>query len=164
MSRLFTSVGQSIGASASAPVFPMNIQGWFPLGLTDWIPLLIPLLIKGPSRVSSSTTVWKHQFFGAQPFLWSNCHIHTWLLEKQLLWPLLQDTGNNLSSILKSRGNTLPTKVHLVKAMVFPVVIYECESWLWRKLNTKELMLLNCGVGEDSWESLGLQGDPTSPF
>ena len=50
----------------------------------------------------------------------------------------------------------------LVKAMVFPVVMYECENWTI-KLSTEELMLLNCGVGEDSWESLGLQGDPTSP-
>ena len=70
----------------------------------------------------------------------------------------------NLDSIFKSRDITLPTKVHLVKAMVFPVVIYGCESWLWRKLSTEELMLLNCSVGEDSWESLTLQEDPTSPF
>ena len=53
--------------------------------------------------------------------------------------------------------------VSLVKAMVFPVVMYGCESWTIKKLNTEELMLLNCGVGEDSRESLGLQGDPTSP-
>ena len=64
----------------------------------------------------------------------------------------------NLDSILKSRDITLPTKVPLVKAMVFPVRV-----GLWRKLSAKELMLLNCGVGEESWESLGLQGDPTSP-
>ena len=69
----------------------------------------------------------------------------------------------NLDSTFKSRDITLPTKVHLVKAMVFPVVMYGCESWTWRRLSTEELMLLNCGVGEDSWESLGLQGDPTSP-
>ena len=56
----------------------------------------------------------------------------------------------NLDSILKSRGITLPTKVRLVKAMVFPVVMYGCESWTVKKLSTKELMLLNCGVGEDS--------------
>ena len=62
----------------------------------------------------------------------------------------------NLDSILKSRGITLPTDVHLVKAMVFPVVMYGCESWtikkkIWTiKLSTEELMLLNCGVGEDS--------------
>ena len=66
----------------------------------------------------------------------------------------------NLYSILKNRDITFPTKVHIVKAMGFPVVIYECESW---KLSTKELMLLNCGVRKGSCESLGLQGHPTSP-
>ena len=70
----------------------------------------------------------------------------------------------NLDSIFKSRDISLPTKVRLVKAMVFPVVMYGCENWTVKKLSTEELMLLNCGVGEDSWESLGLQGDPTSPF
>ena len=55
----------------------------------------------------------------------------------------------NLHSILKSTDITLPTKVHLVKAMVFPVVLYGCENWTI-KLSDKELMLLNCGVGEDS--------------
>jgi len=56
----------------------------------------------------------------------------------------------NIDSILKSRAITLPTKVHIVKAMVFPIVMYRCESWTIRRLSTKELMLLNCGVGEDS--------------
>ena len=78
MSELFVSGGQSIGASASALVLPMNIQDWFPLGLTN----LISLQSKGLSRVFSNTTVWKHQFFSAQPLLWSNSHIHTWLMEK----------------------------------------------------------------------------------
>jgi len=57
---------------------------------------------------------------------------------------------SNLDSILRSRDITLPTKVHLVKAMVFPVVMYGYESWTIKKLSTEELMLLNCGVGEDS--------------
>ena len=56
----------------------------------------------------------------------------------------------NLDSIFKSRDITLPTKVHLVKATGFPVVMYGCESWTIRKLSARELMLLNCGVGEDS--------------
>ena len=56
----------------------------------------------------------------------------------------------SLDSILKSRDMTLPTKVHLVKAMVFPVVMYGCESWTIKKLSTKELVILNYGVGEDS--------------
>ena len=56
----------------------------------------------------------------------------------------------NLDSILKSRDITLPPKVRLVKAMIFPVVVYGCESWTKRKLSAEELMLLSCGVGEDS--------------
>ena len=67
-----------------------------------------------------------------------------------------------LDSVLKSRDITLPTKVRTVKAVVFPVVMYRHESWTI-KLSAEELMLLNCGVGEDSLESLGQQGDPTSP-
>ena len=78
MSWLFASGGQSIRASASASVFPMNIQDWFPLGLTG----LFSLQSKGLSRVFANTTVWKHQFSGSQPSLWSNSHICTWLLEK----------------------------------------------------------------------------------
>ena len=70
----------------------------------------------------------------------------------------------NLDNILKSRDITLPTKVHLVKAMVFPVVTYGCENWIpQRSLSSKELMLSNCGAEEDTQESLGLQGDQTSP-
>ena len=103
MSQLFTSDGQSIGASAS--VLPVNIQDWFPLGLTGWI----SLQSQGLSRASfSNITVWKHQFFSAErsnslwtffmvqfshsytttygPSLWSNSHIHTWLLEKPQPW------------------------------------------------------------------------------
>ena len=68
----------------------------------------------------------------------------------------------NLDSILKSRDITLPTKVCLVKTMVFPVVMYGCESWTIKKAECWRMMPLNWGVGEDSWESLGLQGDPTS--
>ena len=68
----------------------------------------------------------------------------------------------NLDSILKSRDIPLPKKVCLVKAMAFPVVMYGCESWT-KKLSAEELVLWNHGAGEDSWESLGLQGDPTSP-
>ena len=81
MSWLFPSDGQSIGTSAL--VFPMNIQDWFPLGLTG----LVFLLSKGLLRVFSSTTVQKHQFFSTQPSLWSNSHIHTWLLEKTIALP-----------------------------------------------------------------------------
>ena len=78
MSQFFISGSPSIGASASASVLPMNIQDWFPLEWTGWI----SLLSKGLSRVFFNTTVQKHQFFSAQLSLWSNSHIHTWLLEK----------------------------------------------------------------------------------
>ena len=77
MSQFFASGGQSIRVSTSAPVLTMNIQDWFPLGLTG----LISLQSKGLSRVFNNT-VQKHQFFGTQLSLWSNSHIHTWLLEK----------------------------------------------------------------------------------
>ena len=78
MSQFFTSGRQSIGVSASVSVLPMSIQDWFPLGWTGWI----SLLSKGLSRVFSNTTVLKHQFFSAQLSLYSNSHIHTWLLGK----------------------------------------------------------------------------------
>ena len=76
VSWLCISGGQSVGASTS--VLPMNIQDWFPLGLTDWI----SLPSKGLSRIFSNTTVERHQFFGVQPSLGYNSHIHIWLLEK----------------------------------------------------------------------------------
>ena len=78
MSHLFTSGGQSTGVSASTSVLPMNTQDGSPLGWTGWI----SLQSKGLSRVFSNTTVWRHQFFGTQPFLLSSSHTHTWLLEK----------------------------------------------------------------------------------
>ena len=77
MSQFFTSGGQSIGASPSASVLPMNIWDWYPLGWNGWI----SLLSKGLSRIFSNTTVQKHQFFGTQLSL-SNSHIHIWPLEK----------------------------------------------------------------------------------
>ena len=77
ISQLFTSGSHRIGASASASVLAINIQDWFPLGLTG----LISLLSKGLWWVFYSTSTQNHQFFGAQPSSWSSSHIHTWLLE-----------------------------------------------------------------------------------
>ena len=79
MSWLFASGGQSVGASVSASLVPINIQDLFPLGLTG----LMPLLSKGLAKVLSNTTVQKHQCFDAQPSLCSNSHIHTWLLGRE---------------------------------------------------------------------------------
>ena len=78
ISQFFAAGGQSIEALASASVLPMNIQDWFPLRLTG----LISLQSKGPSKFFSNTAVQKHQFLGPQLSLWSNSHIHTWILEK----------------------------------------------------------------------------------
>ena len=83
-------------------------------------------------------------------------------IKRRLL--LRRKVMTNLDSIFKSRDITLPTKVRLVKAMVFRWSCMDVRVGLWRKLSTEESMLLNHGVEEDSWESLGLQGDPTSPF
>ena len=85
ISQFFTSGGQSIGASASASVLPVNIQDWFSLG---WIGL-ISLLPKGLSRVFSSTTIWKHQFFSAQPSLRSSSHLYV-------------TTGKNIAVIIRT--------------------------------------------------------------
>ena len=112
VSWLFTSGGQSIGASAS--ILPINIQGWFPLGLTG----LISLLSKQFSRVFSSSAVQKHQFFGAQPSLWSNSHICTWLLEKNIalaIWTFVSKVMSLLSNTLsKFVIAFLPRSKHLL--------------------------------------------------
>ena len=81
MSHLFASGGQRSGVSASASVLPMNTQDWSPLGWTSWI----SLQSKGLSRVFSSTTIQKHQFFSAQLSSQSNSHIHIWPLENHSL-------------------------------------------------------------------------------
>ena len=99
MSQLFTSGSQNTGASASASVLPMNMQGRFPLGLTG----LISLQTKGLSRVFPSTTVQKHQFFGSQPSLWSDSHIHIWLLKKNKSF----DYMDFVSKVLSLLCNTL---------------------------------------------------------
>ena len=88
MSQLFASGGQSMGVSAWTSILLMNIQDWFPFGWTSWI----SLQSKGLSRVFSNTTVQKHQFSTTQFSLYSNSHIHIWLLKKPKLWldkPLL---------------------------------------------------------------------------
>ena len=143
MSQFFTSGGQSIRASISASVPPMNIQDLFPLGLTG----LISLQSKGLSRVFCNTTVQKHQFWSHQVKTnrWRNKgnsdRLFSWApksdgdcrheIKRHLL--LRRKAVTNLASIVKSRDITLLTKVHIVKAMVFPVVTYGCENWTIKK-------------------------------
>ena len=107
MTQLFVSGGQSIEALAS--VLPTNIQGWFPLRLTG----LISLQSKGLSRIFFSTTVRKHQFFGSQPSLWSNCHICIWLLE----WASLEEnilgrgkSGHKVSMVSNCSASVINTR------------------------------------------------------
>ena len=145
MSQLFAQGGQSIGVSAPASVLPVNTQDWYPLERTGWI----SLQSKGLSRVFSNTTGQNHQFFDTQLSSQSNSHIHTWLLEKPQPW-LDRDGYKIKLSSPDSHQNNKSQKIKKKKKKK-------------KELNVEELMLLNCGVGEDSWESLGLQGDPTSP-
>ena len=103
------------------------------------------------SQEIDGETVADFIFLGSKITADSDC---SYEIKRHLL--LGRKAMTNLESILKTRDITLQTKVHLIKAMVFPVVMYGCESWtikkkIWTiKLSTEELMLLNCGVGEDS--------------
>ena len=104
MSQFFTSGGQSIGVSASS-VLPVNIQDWFPLGWTDWI----SLQYKGFSRVFSNSTVQKHQFFCTQLSLWSNSHVHTWLLEKTIAFTRWTFDGKVMSLLFNMQSTLVIT-------------------------------------------------------
>ena len=121
MSWLFVSGGQSTEASDSASVLPMNIQGWFPLGLTG----LISLLSKGLSRVFSSTTVQKHQLFTTQPSLWSNSHIHNMTTGKTIA--LTRRTFHYVSFIHffihSSDTNSVPSNRDIVSIRWCPCVV-----------------------------------------
>ena len=96
------------------------------------------------NRWGKMETVSDFIFWGSKISADGDCSLE---IKRRLL--LGRKVMTNLDSIFNSRDITFPTKVHLVKAMVFPVVMYGCESWTVRKLSTEELMLLNCGVGED---------------
>ena len=88
---------------------------------------------------------WLTIFLGSKITAYGDC---SYEIKRHLL--LGRKVMTNLDSILKSRDITLPTKVHLVKAMVFPVVMYRCESWTVKKAEHRRIMVLNCGIGEDS--------------
>ena len=136
MSQFFTSDGQSMRASSSASVLPMNIQDWFPLRLTG----LISLLSKGLSRVFCNTTVQKHQFFGAQLSLWSNSHIHTWLLEETIAMigqtfvsKVMSLLFNILSGFLKlsskKQENSRKTSTFALLTMPKPFTVWIKTNW-----------------------------------
>ena len=169
MSWLLASGSQSIAVSAS--FLPMNIQDWFPLGLTGWI----SLQSKWPSRVFSNTTVQKHQFFSAKLSSQSNSHPYmttgkTIALTRWTFVGKVMSLHFNMLSRLVI--NFLPRSKHLlISSLQSPsAVIWESPKIKSATVSTvspsicHEVMLLSCGVGEDSWESLGLQWDPASPF
>ena len=113
MSWLNTSDGQSVGALASASVLPMNIQGWFSLGLIG----LNSLQSKQLSKVFSSSTTQKHQFFSVQPSSWFYSHIHTWLLEKIIALTIWTFVGKVMSLVFNTLSRFvipfLPRTKHL---------------------------------------------------
>ena len=141
MSRLFASRGQSIGASASASVLPMNIQGWFPSGLTG----LISLQSKELSRVFSSTTIGKHQFFSAQPSLWSNSYICLYMTKGKTttltIWTFIAKVKALLFSMLStflsffgcghcSQWSWSPREENLSLSPLFPL-LFAMKWWHW---------------------------------
>ena len=130
--ELFASGGQSIGLSASASVLLMNIPDWFPLGWTGWI----SLLSKGLSRVFG-TTVWKQQFFGAQPSSQSNSHIHTWPLGKSIAF-----TGRTFVGKVMSLLFNIPCTFVIAFLDVHPLVILPLGSLLNRGNKNSYLMTL----------------------
>ena len=132
-------VAKVIGASALASVLPMSIQDWFPLGLTG----LIFLQSSGLSGVFSSTTVQKHQFFGIQPSLWSNSHIHTWLLEKPSSgnevaakhWTdkeLVSRIYKKLSTLMKKKTNNLIKSGWKIWTDTFLKPTFGCRVRTWK--------------------------------
>ena len=158
MSWLFASGGQSIGVSASASVLPVTIQGWFPLGLTG----LVSLQSKGLSGVFSSTTVRKHQVFGAQPSLRSNSHIRTWPLERPY------DNGWQPSKGYQHTSPALLPKELLYQLYIQVVQCFWriewlsiCQAFPWNGFFLQSFIKSHFGVGwEANLMTLSCRGSP----
>ena len=118
MSQLFTSGGQNIGVSSSTSVLPVNIQDWFPLGLTSWT----SLQFKGLSRVFSNTAVQKHQFFDTKLSSQSNSYIHTWLFGKTIALTRWTFVGKVMSLLLNMLSRLVITFLPRSKCLLI--------SWL----------------------------------
>ena len=144
----------------------MPLVSWQPLNLLGAVSVW-----SDPSHMSCNTEcIWWRAFSASCPSRWSlfsSCHVLTssqvlfrgnWFICTCIFVVSMKGVWSRNFSLLIS------PEVRLVKAMVFLWSCMDVRVGLWRRLSTKELMLLNCGVGEDSWESLGLQGDPTSHF
>ena len=141
------------------PAWPCTRINYFSLGYTFLFYILANILLGNFCLFFS----WQETFFQV---ILKQLHINNGDYSHEIKRCLLlgRKVMTNLDSIFKSRDITLPTKVRLVRLWVFQWSCMDVKVGLWRKLSAEVLMLLNCGVGEDSWESLGLQGHPTSPF
>ena len=126
MSQFFTTGSQSIGVSASASVFPVNIQDQFPLGWTGWI----SSQSKGPSRVFSNTTAWSHQF-SPQPSLWFSSHLCTWSLEKPYLLTICTFVGRVMSQLFNMLSKLVIT-FYFQETSIFEFHGYSHHpQWFW---------------------------------
>ena len=137
-------------------------RGWQKMKLLDSITDLMNMSLSKLWELVKDKKVWHTVVHGVMK---NQTWLSDWTTTKPKRCLLLgRKVMTNLNSIFKSRDISLPTKVHIVKAMVFPVVMSGCESRTVKKAECWRIDDLNCGVGEDSWESLGLQGDPNSLF
>ena len=125
----------------------------------------LPVLHQVAVRKLGHTQRWSHVAEGSRA--WGTGAGHTgsecWLCHRPALSPWTSVWPTPAHLLLCKRQQVIVPKVHLIKAMVFPVVMYGCETWTIKKAEGWLIDALNCGVGEDSWESLGQQGDSTSP-
>ena len=145
MSWLFTAGGQSTGSSASGTGLAVNIQGWFPLGLTDLISLQPMGLSK---RVVFSATVQKHQFFETQPSLWTNSHIHTWLLERNIALIILTFVSRAMCLLFNTLSRFvivfLPGSKHLLISWLQSPSTVILEPKKWKSVTASTFSLFIC--------------------
>ena len=171
VSQLFTSGGQSIWASVLASVLPMNIQDWFPLGLTD----LISLQSKGLKSLlqhhsSTASILWCSAFFMAQlshPYMTTGYTIALtiWIFVGKVMSLLFNMLSRFIIAFLsKSKCLLISWLLSVFSVFLEPLKIKSDTASTFPASICYKVMGPDCGVGEDSWESLGLQGDPASPF
>ena len=145
MNWLFSTGVQSIGVVASASVLPMNIEGWFPLGLTG----LISLLSKWLPRIFSSTTVWKHQFFSSQCSCWSNSHIHNMTTGKTIALTIRTFGGKVMSLLFNTLSRFVIASLPRSKCLLILATVPH-----WVEISVSQF---TCSVLSDSFQPRGLQ-------
>ena len=150
MSQFFTSGGQRIGISASASVLPMNIPDWSPLRLTG----LISLQSKGLSRVFNTTTVQKHQFFRVQPSLWSNSHLHIWLLESHT-FDYMDFVGKVISLLFNMLSSLVITFLPRNKCLlIFKAAVTACSDFGAQNIKCLTISIGSHLVATNWWDQM----------